>query len=103
MAEDLGWGLVNLFHRAVMRKSSAVDRATNEVCPATLIWPDRVSSGRIFAALMWAGFALLMPICFAVRRQSVQIRKARYRLASGVEHGCAYRRQHPSDDPADIL
>ncbi len=30
-AEDIGWGLVNLFHRAAQRKSSAVDRATDEV------------------------------------------------------------------------
>jgi len=30
-AEDLGWGLVNLFHRAAERKSNAVDRATDEV------------------------------------------------------------------------
>lgn len=30
-AEDLGWGLVNLFHRAAERKSAALDRATDEV------------------------------------------------------------------------
>jgi len=30
-AEDLGWGLVNLFHRAAERKSASVDRATDEV------------------------------------------------------------------------
>ena len=30
-AEDLGWGLVNLFHRAAERKSTALDRATDEV------------------------------------------------------------------------
>lgn len=30
-AEDLGWGLVNLFHRAAERKSVSVDRATDEV------------------------------------------------------------------------
>lgn len=30
-AEELGWGLVNLFHRAADRKSKAVDRATDEV------------------------------------------------------------------------
>ena len=30
-AEDLGWALVNIFHRSATRKSTAVDRATDEV------------------------------------------------------------------------
>lgn len=30
-AEDLGWAFVNLFHRSAERKSSALDRATDEV------------------------------------------------------------------------
>ena len=30
-AEDLGWALVNVFHRSAARKSSALDRATDEV------------------------------------------------------------------------
>ena len=30
-AEDLGWALVNIFHRSATRKSAAVDRATDEV------------------------------------------------------------------------
>jgi hypothetical protein len=30
-AEDLAWGVVNLFHRAAERKAKAVDRATDEV------------------------------------------------------------------------
>lgn len=30
-AEDLGWAFVNLFHRAAQRKSSALDRASDEV------------------------------------------------------------------------
>jgi len=30
-AEDLGWGLVNLFHRSAERKAAALDRATDEV------------------------------------------------------------------------
>ena len=29
--EDIAWGFVNLFHRAASRKSSAVDRATDEI------------------------------------------------------------------------
>ena len=29
--EDLGWGLVNLFHRSAERKATALDRATDEV------------------------------------------------------------------------
>ena len=29
--EDLGWALVNIFHRSATRKSTAVDRATDEV------------------------------------------------------------------------
>ena len=30
-AEDLGWAFVNIFHRSATRKSTAVDRATDEV------------------------------------------------------------------------
>ena len=30
-AEDLGWAFVNLFHRSATRKSTALDRATDEV------------------------------------------------------------------------
>ena len=30
-AEDLGWALVNVFHRSAQRKSTALDRATDEV------------------------------------------------------------------------
>lgn len=30
-AEDLGWALVNIFHRSAQRKSTALDRATDEV------------------------------------------------------------------------
>ena len=30
-AEDLGWALVNVFHRSAARKSAALDRATDEV------------------------------------------------------------------------
>lgn len=30
-AEDIGWALVNVFHRSAARKSSALDRATDEV------------------------------------------------------------------------
>jgi hypothetical protein len=30
-AEDLGWAVVNLFHRSAERKSAALDRATDEV------------------------------------------------------------------------
>lgn len=30
-AEDLGWALVNVFHRSAERKSTALDRATDEV------------------------------------------------------------------------
>lgn len=30
-AEDLGWAFVNLFHRSAIRKSTALDRATDEV------------------------------------------------------------------------
>jgi hypothetical protein len=30
-AEDLGWAFVNIFHRSAERKSTAVDRATDEV------------------------------------------------------------------------
>ena len=30
-AEDIAWGLVNLFHRAATRKSSQLDRASNEI------------------------------------------------------------------------
>ncbi|MBC2668207.1 DUF2493 domain-containing protein [Novosphingobium piscinae] len=30
-AEDLGWALVNIFHRAATRKGSALDQATDEV------------------------------------------------------------------------
>ncbi|UAB79001.1 DUF2493 domain-containing protein [Erythrobacter sp. SCSIO 43205] len=30
-AEDLAWGFVNLFHRAASRKSSQLDRATDEI------------------------------------------------------------------------
>lgn len=30
-AEDLGWAFVNLFHRSAYRKSTALDRATDEV------------------------------------------------------------------------
>ena len=30
-AEDLGWAFVNLFHRSALRKSTALDRATDEV------------------------------------------------------------------------
>lgn len=30
-AEDLAWGFVNLFHRAASRKSSALDRASDEI------------------------------------------------------------------------
>lgn len=30
-AEDLGWGFVNLFHRAAVRKGEALDRETDEV------------------------------------------------------------------------
>ena len=30
-AEDLGWGFVNLFHRAAIRKSELLDRETDEV------------------------------------------------------------------------
>jgi hypothetical protein len=29
--EDLAWGFVNLFHRAAIRKSEAIDRATDEI------------------------------------------------------------------------
>ena len=29
--EDLGWGFVNLFHRAAQRKSKQLDRASDEV------------------------------------------------------------------------
>ena len=30
-AEDLGWAFVNLFHRSAQRKSTSLDRATDEV------------------------------------------------------------------------
>ena len=30
-AEDLGWAFVNIFHRSAERKSTALDRATDEV------------------------------------------------------------------------
>src|SRR3546814_108579 len=30
-AEDLGWAFVNIFHRSAERKSTSVDRATDEV------------------------------------------------------------------------
>ena len=30
-AEDIGWGFVNLFHRAAQRKSKQLDRASDEV------------------------------------------------------------------------
>lgn len=30
-AEDLGWAFVNIFHRSATRKSTALDRATDEV------------------------------------------------------------------------
>jgi hypothetical protein len=30
-AEELGWGLVNLFHRAAVKKAAQIDRATDEI------------------------------------------------------------------------
>lgn len=30
-AEELAWGVVNLFHRAVMKRSAQIDRATDEI------------------------------------------------------------------------
>ena len=30
-AEELAWGFVNLFHRAATKKSTAIDRATDEI------------------------------------------------------------------------
>ncbi|HEY1146060.1 MAG TPA: chromosome segregation ATPase, partial [Allosphingosinicella sp.] len=30
-AEELAWGLVNLFHRAAAKRSAQVDRATDEI------------------------------------------------------------------------